>query len=133
MIPLLLSLVATLVVASPGPSVPAECGPSGTGEQLITASQPAGLGSCQIPAPKAQAVPKVGDCPIGYRAAGDFCTPNSSSSRYAVQKVGSCPNGYGTSGAYCLASSARACHAVPRGSAACPPRYRASGAYCLAN
>jgi hypothetical protein len=130
---LLLPFVATLVVSVPISLVPAGCAPSDSLEKSMSAPQAGAMSSCQIPAPTAHAVPKVGDCPIGYRTTGDFCTPNSSSSRYAVSKVGSCPSGYGTSGAYCLASSARACHAMPRGDASCPPRYRASGAYCLAS
>lgn len=49
-------------------------------------------------------LPKVGGCPVGYYASGDFCVPNKSgNSRGAIEKVGnSCPMGWYSSGSYCV-------------------------------
>jgi hypothetical protein len=49
-------------------------------------------------------LPKVGSCPIGYFASGDYCMPGGSrSTRGGIEKVGSsCPIGFFASGNYCL-------------------------------
>ena len=80
----------------------------------------------------AQAVPKTGSCPSGYRTSGSYCVPNSSNAAPAVAKTGSCPSGYRTSGDYCVGNSADAPHAVPK-TGSCPSGYRTSGSYCVSN
>jgi hypothetical protein len=84
------------------------------------------------PAALAQAVPKVGTCPSGYRSSGGACIPSSRErgAHPALAKIGTCPSGYHTSGDYCLASSDRAKHAILK-TGTCPSGYSSSGAYCL--
>jgi len=77
----------------------------------------------------AQAVPKVGTCPSGYRSSGGACLPYSKSPRPALPKIGTCPSGYHSSGDYCLGYE-NAKHAVPK-TGSCPSGYHSSGAYCL--
>jgi hypothetical protein len=83
-------------------------------------------------APVAQPLTKQGSCPSGYHSSGNYCTPSSSSARFALPSVGSCPSGYHSSGNYCLASSDSAKAAVIK-SGSCPSGYHSSGAYCLRN
>ncbi len=49
-------------------------------------------------------LPKVGGCPVGYYASGDYCVPSKSgNSRGAIEKQGnSCPMGWFSSGRYCV-------------------------------
>ena len=49
-------------------------------------------------------LPKVGGCPVGYYASGDYCVPSKSgNSRGAIEKVGNgCPIGWFSSGRYCI-------------------------------
>ena len=49
-------------------------------------------------------LPKVGGCPVGYYASGDYCLPSKSgNSRGAIEKEGnSCPMGWYGSGSYCV-------------------------------
>ncbi len=51
-------------------------------------------------------LPKVGGCPVGYYASGDYCLPSKSgNSRGAIEKVGnSCPIGWFSSGRYFVKS-----------------------------
>jgi hypothetical protein len=46
-------------------------------------------------------VPKVGQCPSGYRESGG-CAPTSDRAPAAVPKRGQCPSNFVQSGAYCL-------------------------------
>ena len=47
-------------------------------------------------------VPKVGQCPSGYRESGGYCAPMPGTARNAVPKQGACPSGWINSSAYCL-------------------------------
>ena len=49
-------------------------------------------------------LPKVGGCPVGYYASGEYCLPSKSgNSRGAIEKEGnSCPMGWYGSGSYCV-------------------------------
>lgn len=49
----------------------------------------------------AQAIPKVGNCPQGYSASGNYCV-GGSHAPHAIPKSGNCPAGYRVSGAYCV-------------------------------
>ncbi|WP_295401387.1 hypothetical protein [uncultured Thiocystis sp.] len=76
-----------------------------------------------------QPLAKLGSCPSGYTASGQYCNPGPKA-RVALEKRGQCPSGYTTSGAYCLAGQ-QARPAVPKRGASCPSGWSASGAYCL--
>lgn len=83
------------------------------------------------PIPSLQPILKIGACPSGYRASGQYCLPGDKA-RLAMEKRGSCPSGYTSRGAYCLAGrSARP--AVPKWGTACPSGWSTSGDYCLRN
>jgi hypothetical protein len=47
-------------------------------------------------------LPKVGQCPAGYRESGGYCAPMRRDAPAAVPKRGQCPSGWTQSGAYCL-------------------------------
>ncbi len=48
-------------------------------------------------------LPKVGGCPLGYYASGNYCVSSPSNDREAIQKTGnSCPLGWFSSGSYCV-------------------------------
>jgi hypothetical protein len=79
-----------------------------------------------------QPMPKQGSCPSGYSQSGNYCSPSSSSARFAVPKVGSCPSGYSQSGDYCLASGPNSRLAVPK-VGSCPSGFSQSGDYCLSS
>ncbi|MEA3643103.1 MAG: hypothetical protein VBE63_24645 [Lamprobacter sp.] len=49
-----------------------------------------------------QPIPKVGNCPVGYRTSGHYCIPLDNTDKEVVIKLESCPVGYRTSGNYCI-------------------------------
>ena len=52
-----------------------------------------------------QPLPKVGGCPLGFYASGNYCLSSPSNEREAIQKTGnSCPLGWFSSGSYCVKS-----------------------------
>jgi hypothetical protein len=51
-----------------------------------------------------QSIPKVGNCPTGYRSSGNYCISNSKTFTDAFVKSGQCPTGYYQSSKYCVRS-----------------------------
>jgi hypothetical protein len=47
-------------------------------------------------------LPKIGQCPSGYRESGGYCAPMNDRAQPAIPKRGQCPSGWAHSGAYCL-------------------------------
>jgi len=78
-------------------------------------------------------LPKLGSCPIGYFASGDYCVPSSGRSiRGGIEKVGnSCPIGFFSSGNYCLSSRDSSPEAIHKTGRSCPIGWFSSGDYCL--
>jgi hypothetical protein len=82
------------------------------------------------------AVPQSnGDCPVGYRSSGDFCTPlniGKLGEDGVIEKRGnSCPPGYRNSGdGHCRQFANSDIHALPKSGRDCPTGYRSSGDYC---
>ncbi len=78
-------------------------------------------------------LPKVGGCPVGYYASGDYCVPSkSSNSRGAIEKVGNgCPIGFYASGSYCLSSPSNQREAMEKEGNSCPMGWFSSGRYCV--
>ena len=54
-----------------------------------------------------RAVPKVGSCPSGYVDSVQYCTPLSTTTRFAEVKRAECLPGWTQSGAYCLSPAPR--------------------------
>jgi hypothetical protein len=53
--------------------------------------------------PQPLPLPKVGQCPSGYRQSGGYnCPPTSGRSPLGVPKQGQCPSNWVQSGAYCI-------------------------------
>lgn len=88
------------------------------------------LSSGDLAAQTGKAIEKVGSCPSGYYASGNYCVPNPNA-KAAIEKSGSCPSRYYSSGAYCLATET-ATHAIPK-QGQCPSGYYASGSYCISS
>ena len=80
-------------------------------------------------------LPKVGGCPVGYYASGDYCVPSKSgNSRGAIEKVGNgCPIGFYASGNYCLSSPSNQREAMEKQGNSCPMGWFSSGRYCVKN
>ena len=78
-------------------------------------------------------LPKVGGCPVGYYASGDYCVPSKSgNSRGAIEKVGNgCPIGFYASGNYCLSSPSNQREAMEKRGNSCPMGWFGSGRYCV--
>jgi hypothetical protein len=57
---------------------------------------------CTTTALAQQPVPKVGQCPSGYRESGGYCAPMSDKAPAAIIKQGQCPSGWMQSGSYCI-------------------------------
>jgi hypothetical protein len=78
-------------------------------------------------------LPKVGGCPVGYYASGDYCVPSKSgNSRGAIEKVGNgCPIGFYASGHYCLSSPSNQREAMEKQGNSCPMGWFSSGRYCV--
>jgi hypothetical protein len=78
-------------------------------------------------------LPKVGGCPVGYYASGDYCVPSKSgNSRGAIEKVGNgCPVGFYASGHYCLSSPSNQREAMEKQGNSCPMGWFSSGRYCV--
>lgn len=78
-------------------------------------------------------LPKVGGCPVGYYASGDYCVPSKSgNSRGAIEKVGNgCPVGFYASGNYCLSSPSNQREAMEKQGNSCPMGWFSSGRYCV--
>ena len=48
-------------------------------------------------------LPRVGGCPLGFYASGNYCLSSPSNERVAIQKTGnSCPLSWFSSGSYCV-------------------------------
>jgi hypothetical protein len=43
-------------------------------------------------------LPKVGQCPSGYRESGGYCAPMNDRAPVAIPKVGACPSDWAQSG-----------------------------------
>ena len=80
-------------------------------------------------------LPRVGGCPLGYYASGDYCVPSKSgNSRGAIEKVGnSCPIGFTSSGNDCLSSPSNQREAMEKRGNSCPIGCFSSGRYCVKN
>jgi len=77
--------------------------------QLIAATAVTSVVAAVGPAALAQQpvgpLPKLGGCPLGYYASGNYCLSSPSNDREAIQKTGnSCPLGWFSSGSYCVKS-----------------------------
>jgi len=69
---------------------------------FATAAPAAGSALAQQPV---QPLPRLGGCPLGYYASGNYCLSSPGSKREAIEKVGSsCPLGWFSSGGYCIKS-----------------------------
>jgi hypothetical protein len=82
-----------------------------------------------------QALPKVGGCPLGYCASGDYCVPSRSSHpRGAIKKSGnSCPLGFYGSANYCVSSLSNNREAIQKQGNSCPLGWFSSGNHCVQN
>jgi hypothetical protein len=80
-----------------------------------------------------QPLPKVGGCPLGYYASGDYCVPSRSGKpRGAIEKSGnSCPLGFYASGNYCVSSPNNNREAIQKQGNSCPLGWFSSGNYCV--
>jgi hypothetical protein len=80
-----------------------------------------------------QPLPKVGGCPLGYYASGNYCVPGKSgNSRGAIEKSGKgCPLGFYSSGAYCVSSPGNSREAIQKQGNSCPLGWYSSGNYCV--
>ncbi len=78
-------------------------------------------------------LPKLGSCPVGYFASGEYCVPSSGrSTRGGIEKVGnSCPVGFFSSGNYCLSGRDSTPEAIHKTGRSCPIGWFSSGDYCL--
>jgi len=72
-------------------------------------------------------VAKIGSCPSGWGAAGNYCRALSNA-KPIVPKIGSCPSGWGAAGSYCRALS-NAKPIIPK-TGSCPSGWGAAGNYC---
>jgi len=80
-----------------------------------------------------QPLPKVGGCPLGYYASGNYCVPSKSgNTRGAIEKSGKgCPLGFYSSGAYCVSSPSNTREAIQKQGNSCPLGWYSSGNYCV--
>ena len=80
-----------------------------------------------------QPLPKVGVCPLGYYASGNYCVPSKSgNTRGAIEKSGKgCPLGFYSSGAYCVSSPSNTREAIQKQGNSCPLGWYSSGNYCV--
>jgi hypothetical protein len=97
---------------------------------VAAATTTAAPGAAQQPL---RPLPKVGSCPIGYFASGDYCMPGGGrSTRGGIEKVGSsCPIGFFASGNYCLSGRDSSPEAIHKTGSSCPIGWFSSGRYCL--
>ena len=80
-----------------------------------------------------QPLPKMGGCPLGYYASGNYCVPSKSgNTRGAIEKSGKgCPLGFYSSGAYCVSSPSNTREAIQKQGNSCPLGWYSSGNYCV--
>jgi hypothetical protein len=80
-----------------------------------------------------QPLPKLGGCPLGYYASGNYCVPSKSgNTRGAIEKSGKgCPLGFYSSGAYCVSSASNSREAIQKQGNSCPLGWYSSGNYCV--
>ena len=93
------------------------------------------LGSPALAQQPVQPLPKVGGCPLGYYASGDYCVPSRSANpRGAIERSGnSCPLGFYASGNYCVSSPNNNRKAIQKQGNSCPLGWFSSGNYCVEN
>ena len=89
-----------------------------------------GVATAQQPV---QPLPKLGGCPLGYYASGNYCVPSKSgNTRGAIEKSGNgCPLGFYSSGAYCVSSPSNTREAIQKQGNSCPLGWYSSGNYCV--
>ena len=93
------------------------------------------LGSPALAKQPVQPLTKVGDCPLGYYASGDYCVPSRSGKLHgAIEKSGnSCSLGFYGSGNYCVSSPSNKQKAIQKQGNSCPLGRFSSGNYCVEN
>lgn len=90
------------------------------------------LDSSRTSAVEAYPVPRLGFCPSGYYASGNYCVPSNKRSGAAVTRSGFCPSGYHASGNYCVANNLTSGKILLK-NGFCPNGYHMSGSYCVEN
>jgi len=80
-----------------------------------------------------RSLPKMGECPLGYYASGNYCVPSASgNTRGAIEKTGSsCPLGFYGSGNTCVSSPSNDREAIQKSGNSCPLGWFSSGSYCV--
>lgn len=79
--------------------------------------------------PSPSEIPKDGDCPAGYTAKGNECSPGTQA-KFAFVKSEICPENYEVQGNYCVAG-ANAKLAIRRAAMSCPSGFNPYGNYCV--